>query len=247
VSLQLRHQQYGSLQCVVVESGVRPTIPVILCHGYGAPGNDLVSLVEPLADWLEDSIERFSFVFPAAPLAPRDMSMYGGRAWWAINMAALLAASETGKFSELHDVEPPGMADATSALVTCVSAVLEDAGPSRPYVLGGFSQGAMVTMNASLRSTLPPPKLLVQLSGTVVCRPKWQIALASGRLSDTFVLQSHGRQDTILPFQSAEVLRDLLVAADVDQQFVAFDGPHAIPMEPLMQLAIRLKRLAQAH
>lgn len=243
MSLQLRHQTFASLNCIVIESGTRPTIPVILCHGYGAPGNDLVSLVEPLADWLEDSIERFSFVFPAAPLSPRDMAMYGGRAWWAINMAALLAASESGKFSELHDVEPPGIDKATIALVDCVDAVLREFRSPAEYVLGGFSKGAMVTMNSALRSTLPPPKLLVQFSGTVVCRPQWQVALASGRLANTFVIQSHGRYDTILPFQSAEVLRDLLIAANVDQDFIAFDGPHAIPMEPLMQLAVKLKKL----
>lgn len=242
MSLQLRHQLFGSLNCVVVESGVRPTVPVILCHGYGATGNDLVSLVEPLADWLEDRVERFSFVFPAAPLAPRDMAMYGGRAWWAINMAALLAASETGSFAELHDREPPGIDQATTALTECLQAIFAEMDSPEQYVLGGFSQGAMVTMNAALRSELPPPKLLVQFSGTVVCRPHWQAALAAERLAQTHVLQSHGRYDSILPFQSAEVLRDLLQAAKVSHEFIAFDGPHTIPMEPLMQLAVRLKK-----
>lgn len=240
---------------MVVDSGNAAAIPVILCHGYGAPGHDLVSLVEPLADWLEDSMEAFRFVFPAAPLAPREMASYGGRAWWAINMAQLLAASQTGTFSELHGLEPPGMREATAQLVDCIREVLADtqtepsatqeAGEQAPgnYVLGGFSQGAMLTMNAALRSDLPPPRLLVQFSGTVVCLKQWQAALAEGRLAKTQVLQSHGRHDTILPFSSAERLAQLLRDAKVDQQFVAFDGPHSIPMEPLMQLAVKLKRM----
>lgn len=243
---------------MVVESGNAAAIPVILCHGYGAPGQDLVSLVEPLADWLEDSIEAFRFVFPAAPLAPREMASYGGRAWWAINMAQLLAASQTGTFSELHELEPPGIMEATAKLVDCVREVMAEAQlPGAPghgddvlgddvlgdYVLGGFSQGAMLTMNAALRSDLPSPRLLVQFSGTVVCLKQWQAALAEGRLTKTQVLQSHGRYDTILPFSSAERLSQLLRDAEVDQQFVAFDGPHSIPMEPLMQLAVKLKRI----
>lgn len=233
---------------MVVESGNAAAIPVILCHGYGAPGHDLVSLVEPLADWLEDSIESFRFVFPAAPLAPREMASYGGRAWWAINMAQLLAASQTGTFSELHELEPPGIMEATAKLVDCVREVMAETKPAvvtsdGDYVLGGFSQGAMLTMNAALRSDLPPPRLLVQFSGTVVCLKQWQAALAQGRLANTQVLQSHGRYDTILPFSSAERLSQLLRDAKVDQQFVAFDGPHSIPMEPLMQLAVKLKRI----
>ena len=232
----------------MVESGNAAAIPVILCHGYGAPGQDLVSLVEPLADWLEDSIEAFRFVFPAAPLAPREMASYGGRAWWAINMAQLLAASQTGTFSELHELEPPGIMEATAKLVDCVREVMAETKPAvvtsdDDYVLGGFSQGAMLTMNAALRSDLPPPRLLVQFSGTVVCLKQWQAAMAEGRLANTQVLQSHGRYDTILPFSSAERLSQLLQDAKVDQQFVAFDGPHSIPMEPLMQLAVKLKRI----
>ncbi len=243
--LELRSRKYASLDTVVAQSGPTPSIPVILCHGYGADGNDLVSLSEPLTDWLEESSKRFQFVFPAAPLSPPELAMYGGRAWWEINMAKLLAASQSGSFEELHEIEPPGIEQATNLLAACVREVLKDLGTTGPYILGGFSQGAMVTMNAALRSDLPQPDVLVQFSGTVVCRSQWQAALSVGRLSKTSVLQSHGRQDTILPFSSAEVLRDLLKDAKVDHQFIAFNGPHTIPTDALMQLVVRLKQLAK--
>ncbi|MGV3483597.1 MAG: lysophospholipase, partial [Planctomycetaceae bacterium] len=90
--LEVRRRRYGKLDALVVESDQGPKIPVVLCHGYGAPGDDLVANVEVLADWLEASIEQFRFVFPAAPLSPPELAMYGGRAWWEINMAKLLAA-----------------------------------------------------------------------------------------------------------------------------------------------------------
>jgi len=242
--IELRRHKYASLDTVVAQSGPSPTIPVILCHGYGAGGSDLVSLAEPLTDWLEEASEQFQFVFPAAPLSPPELAMYGGRAWWEINMSKLLAASQSGSFEELHDIEPPGIERATTLLAACVNEVLQKLGTTGPYVLGGFSQGAMVAMNAALRSNLPQPDLLIQFSGTVVCRPHWKAALAAGQLSKCSVLQSHGRQDAILPFSSAEVLSDLLEEANVDHQFIAFNGPHTIPMDALMQLAVKLKQLA---
>ena len=242
--LEFRRHQYASLDTVVAQTGPAPSIPVILCHGYGAGGSDLVSLAEALVDWLEEASEQFQFVFPAAPLSPPELAMYGGRAWWEINMAKLLAASQSGSFEELHDVEPPGIEQATNVLAACVRAVLQQHGTTGPYVLGGFSQGAMVTMNAALRSDLPRPDLLIQFSGTVVCRPQWLAALTAGRLSKTSVLQSHGRQDAILPFSSAEVLCRLLEDANVDHQFMAFNGSHTIPMDALMQLAVKLKQVA---
>jgi len=235
---------FGQLQATCVQTGSSPKIPVILCHGYGAPGDDLVGLAEPIASWLEESADQFCFIFPEAPLSPPELAAYGGRAWWAINMSRLLEASQTGTFSELHELEPPGIDRATEQFVGCLKAIFKEMEFSGPYVLGGFSQGAMVTMNTTLRGDIRPPSLLVQFSGTMVCRPIWQKALEEGRLASTSVLQSHGRLDTILPFSSAEGLATMLKAAQVKHQFVAFNGPHTIPMEAMMQLAVECKRLA---
>ena len=53
---------------------------VVLLHGYGAPGTDLVPL------WRELAVPReVRFVFPEAPLALGN----GGRAWWQLDMARL--------------------------------------------------------------------------------------------------------------------------------------------------------------
>lgn len=245
--LVAREQTLGDLNCAVIEFGAQPQIGVILCHGYGAPGTDLVGLAETLADFMEESIAQFRFIFPAAPLEPVEFADFGGRAWWAINMAALLAASQTHSFSQLHELSPPGIEEASDALAACVRDALAALGEHPRYVLGGFSQGAMVSMDATLAGAIPPPELLVQFSGTLVRRPQWQEALRAGRLSRTAVLQSHGRQDPILPFSSAEALHELIKASQPDAEFVAFNGPHTIPVEALGNLALRLRRLATYH
>jgi phospholipase/carboxylesterase len=242
--LVAREEALGGLECAVIDFGPDPDIAVILCHGYGAPGGDLVGLAEAITDLLEDTAERFRFVFPVAPLQPAELADFGGRAWWEINMAALLAASQSQSFDQLHDKTPPGMERAREALAHCIREVLQQLGEDGRYVLGGFSQGAMVTMDVALSGEVPPPALLVQFSGTLVRKPQWQDALLGGRLARTAVLQSHGRQDPILPFSSAESLHRLVKASQPDAEFIAFHGPHSIPMEAIANLALRLRRLA---
>jgi len=240
-----RTEKVGQLDCRVIAHGDQAKIAVILCHGYGAPGEDLVSLAEVFIDFLGDWAADFRFIFPAAPLQPPEIAVFGGRAWWEINMAALFAASQASTFSQLHDKSPPGIDQATEMLVSTITQTLADLGGSGRYVLGGFSQGAMLTMNTTLVSRLPPPELLVQFSGTLVCGPQWKSHLDAGRLRQTGVIQSHGRQDPILPFSSAQTLFELIKDACQSAKFLPFNGPHTIPMEALSEVAVRLKAMAR--
>ena len=69
----------------------------------------------------------------------------------------------------------------------------------------------------------------IQFSGTLVCQHGWRDHL--GRLAGTRVYQSHGTFDPVLPFSSAESLRELLSGGEVDVQFHSFEGPHTIDPE----------------
>ena len=64
---------------------------VILLHGFGAPGNDLV----PLAEFLNVPTGT-RFLFPEGPLTlsfgPRD-----ARAWWLIDMARMAQDQAAGR------------------------------------------------------------------------------------------------------------------------------------------------------
>lgn len=241
---QPRVETIGPLRCIVVDGSEKPRIPVILCHGYGAPGDDLASLTPHLIDWIGRDVSALRFVYPEAPNSLEELGMPDGRAWWHLNMAAMQEKLETNQFSDLHDAEPPEIHAARDALQQTVEAVLagmpgSPPPESIPYCLGGFSQGAMLTMDLALRGTLPPPSTLVQFSGTLICESQWKAALP--RLKDTKVLQSHGRIDPILPFSSAETLRDMLREAGTDLDFVAFQGPHTIETDALFKLVERLR------
>ena len=105
-------------------------------------------------------------------------------------------------------------------------------------VLGGFSQGAMVSTHLTL-STGFRPALLALFSGTLLCRDEWtRLAIAHPHCS---VLQSHGHEDPLLPWGAAMELSQMLSDAGFDVDFVPFHGGHTIPMNVLQKLSERLE------
>jgi phospholipase/carboxylesterase len=102
------------------------------------------------------------------------------------------------------------------------------------FILGGFSQGAMLTTDVALRLKKAPTGLCI-LSGALINENQWRpLAMERGPLA---VLQSHGKNDSILPFPMAAALRDLLLEAGADVDFLAHRGDHEIPFEVLHRLA----------
>ena len=239
---QASHCQYGSLNCAVVDGGdqnTTPEIPVVICHGYGAPGHDLVGFAGDWISRLGADADRFRFVFPEAPLSLAELGLPQGRAWWPLNMSQLMEAVEAKKFDELHQHEPPGIEQARQMLCETIQLIQQELGTKR-LVLGGFSQGAMLTMETALRGSIEPPELLIQFSGTVVCEPHWQAAM--DRLSQSYVYQSHGKVDPILPYESAQRLHELLEQGGVTNEFHSFIGPHTIDIESIEKTTAALKK-----
>lgn len=232
----------GQLDCIVVDGGDNPSIPVVICHGYGASYEDLAPLSGEWIALLGDKSDAFRFVFPDAPNSLADLGMPGGRAWWPINMAQLAEAVQASRFDELHDKTPPGIDEARDLLSETIDELCEPLnGNSTPLVLGGFSQGAMLAMDTSLRGSVQSPELLFQFSGTVVCRTDWQSNL--NRLGQTVVFQSHGKIDPILPYTSAVTLHDMLDQADINIEFHSFMGPHTIDVDSVQRTAMALSNL----
>lgn len=206
---------------------------VVLLHGYGAPGTDLVPL------WRELKVPQdVRFVFPEAPL---ELD-FGGRAWWPIDMARLQDRFLPGAVERLTGEVPEGIDAARDALLGLLTALERDFGaaPERT-IIGGFSQGAMLATDVVLRSAQPWGGLAV-LSGTLVSHHEW-LPLMNARRG-LQVLQSHGRGDPVLPFAVAEQLRDELTAAGLLVDFVAFNGGHGIPGSVLEALTRLISRVA---
>lgn len=189
---------------------------VVLLHGFGAPGEDLVPLWRVL-----DVPAGTRFVFPAAPLELPHL-FGAGRAWWMIEIAQVERALRGGTSRAIDSREvPDGLAEARAKL----DALLDELAAPR-LILGGFSQGAMLACDSALRSTRAVDGLAL-LSGTLIAEDEWRAAAPSRR--GLQVIQSHGEDDPLLPFEAAERLRDLLGGAGLEVEFVPFRGGHAIP------------------
>lgn len=228
--LRAREEILGGLLCRIVESSIgdgRPECVAVFCHGFGAPGEDLVPVAWELAGFLGPVAERVRFVFPAAPLTMDEYGIPGGRAWWPIDMLKLQAAIEQGEFRDLRRDTPELLPEMRGRLTQLVEEVRQQTGlpPSR-IVLGGFSQGSMLATDVALRLPHAPGGLIIW-SGTLLCEDEWR-ALAPHRAGMPIV-QSHGYEDPILPFAAAEWLRDMLTSSGATVQFLPFHGYHQIP------------------
>ncbi len=233
--MAVRHTRFGPLSCHLVDrlpDGTQPALSLVLCHGFGAPGDDLV----PLADALlaDPRLAKVRCIFPEAPLSLGGMG-FGARAWWMIDVGRIDRAMREGRLLELVNEEPDGLAAARRKLRACLEALLAASGHDwERLVLGGFSQGAMLSTDVALRAEEAPAGLAI-LSGTVLCESLWRKRAA--RRAGMPIVQSHGRADPLLPFTLAERLRELLREAGLTVGFHAFGGGHTIPPEVLPALA----------
>ena len=240
--MQTEAARLGRLDCVIASGSERPELAVVLCHGFGAPGTDLVPLAYELAQSHPRLSDRVAFVFPAAPLSLDDQGLFGGRAWWPLDVEAFMSAIQRGALRDQRGECPPELSESRELLLETLEAIRTRFElPTSRLVLGGFSQGSMLATDVALRLPEPPAALCV-LSGSLICENQWR-ALAPSR-AGLPVLQSHGRYDVVLPFVGAEWLRDLLSEAGLNVDFTEFAGDHTIPFEVLEKMASLLISLA---
>lgn len=198
---------------------------VVLLHGYGAPGDDLVPLARSL-----DVPDGTRFFLPEAPIELGN----GGRAWWPLDMAEIDRMRASGAMRDLSKSVPRGMPEARARIRALLEEIAEREDVSRASILlGGFSQGAMLACDVALHEETSLGGLMI-LSGSLVAEDVWAPRMA--RHAGMPVYLSHGRRDELLPLVMAERLRDRLQEAGIDVHFFAFDGGHTIP--PLVRLGM---------
>lgn len=193
---------------------------VVLLHGFGAPGDNLVPLWRTLA-----APKGTRFVFPEAPvdLGPQYS---GGRAWWSIDLDERMRRQALGDKRDIAEVPAglPAVRDKIDVLLGEVERLLQP--PPGKIALGGFSQGAMLALDVALH-THRALAGLVLMSGTHIAAGEWAMRV-DGR-SGLPVFMSHGESDELLPFSVSEGLRDTLTAHGLQVEWVSFRGGHGIP------------------
>lgn len=177
---------------LVALSGSKPNALVILIHGYGSNGDDLISL----ARMIQPALPHAAFVAPNAPSQiPR---MAAAHQWWPI---------ETFSMAE----RAAGAAAAAPALDAFITHALEEAGlPSDRLLLVGFSQGTMMALHVGLRRPEPIAGI-VGISGMLVAPERLHAEIRNRPP----VLLIHGTDDDVVPFRSMELASTALTASGV--------------------------------
>ncbi|MBX3334360.1 MAG: hypothetical protein KF876_09560 [Nitrospira sp.] len=202
---------------------------VMLLHGFGAPGDDLVPLSEVI-----DVPRGTRWLFPEAPLS-LNMGFGDSRAWWIIDFARIQADREAGRIRDLSIEIPQGLSLARERMLTFLKELPRQLPINyEKTVIGGFSQGAMLTCDAVLHTDYPFSGL-VQLSGNLLAKEVWVPFMPKRKGLSVF--QSHGMQDDILPHIGAERLRDALNQSGLAVEWHSFRGGHEIPQAVLRGLS----------
>jgi phospholipase/carboxylesterase len=203
-------------------------VPLVLLHGYGSSPREWL----PFAATIQlPGAGRFVFAEAPEETRPPDGPV-GGRAWWRLDLSAYRARAEA--LPDLSRARPEGLVRSARAIRTLMEEVEDRLGSQRgQMVLGGFSQGAMISADIAFR-TDEPLHALILLSGTFVDEASWTQAMPARRGLPVFI--AHGRQDDVLRFDTAARLAEAMRRAGLQVTWVPFDGGHEIPASVVTEL-----------
>jgi phospholipase/carboxylesterase len=169
-----------------------------------------------------------------------------GRAWWNIDIAAMQARLMRGDSLRLANETPAGLDEARACLSACLDALVKERHISRErLILGGFSQGAMLSTEVALHAPEPFAGIVL-MSGALISADRWRDA-AKQTGAQIHALASHGRADPLLPFEGGEALRTLLEDAGARVEWVPHNGQHEIPPVVLDRLGAFARSRFTAH
>lgn len=182
-------------------SGNAPKQLVVLMHGYGADGNDLIGLAPELGKHLPDA----HFLSPHAPF-PCEMAPFG-RQWYSLRSfedSWLLKGSR-----EVAGIVNFWLDEQLKRFHLTESSLL----------LAGFSQGCMISLYTALRREKPCAGVL-GFSGALVGAD----VLAEEIKSRPPVCLIHGEEDGVVPFMALTHAETALKAAGVPVETHARPG-----------------------
>lgn len=172
--------------------GGKPQQLIVLLHGVGADGNDLINL----APFYQRVLPQAHIVSPNAPF-PFDMAPFGYM-WFSL--------ADFGP-----ETRSRGVITAAPTLEAFLEAELARHGVSPDkLLLIGFSQGAMMALHVGLRRATPPAGIIAH-SGMLVAEDRLKKEI-TGRPP---VLMTHGADDPVIPAAALEYSAAALRTAGV--------------------------------
>jgi phospholipase/carboxylesterase len=202
------------LEARVREASGEPAGALVLLHGRGADEEDLFPLLD-----LFDPERRLLGVTPRGPLSLPP----GGRHWYALGGI------------------PTPDPETFLATVPRLAALLDSLPvPAERVVLGGFSQGTVMSWAMSLGPDRPRPAAVVALSGFLPRVDAYP--LDPERLAGVPVLVAHGALDPVIPARFGAEAAATLAAAGADVVRIETAVPHTVDpawIDPVRELVAR--------
>jgi phospholipase/carboxylesterase len=196
----------SQLEHVLREPAGDPAGALILNHGRATDQHDLA----PFLDFL-DPEKKLLGICPGGPFTNQPP---GGRHWYAVK--------------EIGYPDEETFAEGYGAL----SGFLDDLLAEREIewqktVVGGFSQGAVMSYSLGLGTGRPKPAGILAMSGFIPTVPGvWEADLASRK--DLPVMIAHGELDPVISVDFGRTARDLLTEAGLDVTYRESRMPHTI-------------------
>ncbi len=215
------------VKSVIVEpTGTAPLAVIVFLHGLGANGHDF----EPIARQLLPVLPM-RWVLPHAPSMP--VTINGGMpmpAWY-----------------DLTDLSRADGVDWQSVERTkiYIRSLLEEEqarNPGLPIFLGGFSQGAAISLHCGYDAPVPI-KGIVALSGYLLAK-SGQSGLPAQLAPETApaLFMGHGDWDDVVPPALASNSRDVIREAGLDIEWHNYPMPHSVSPRELQDLVFWLMR-----
>lgn len=206
-------------------SGKRPSRLVILLHGLGADGHDLIGLAPYWAPLLPEA----EFLSPNAPF-PCDMAPYGYQ-WFSSQ-------------DRSDEARLAGVRAAAPILDAFIDEALAERGlEGRDLMLVGFSQGTMMALFVGLRREEPVAGIL-GFSGRLIAPELLETELRARPP----VLLVHGTEDPLVPYSSLDEAKTALAGLGVPVDTLACPGiGHSIDENGLRRGAAFLKEVLGAR
>jgi phospholipase/carboxylesterase len=212
-----------SLTHVVRPADGDPAGALVLLHGRGTSEHDLAPLLDIL-----DPQRRLVGVTPRAPLV-----LPPGGAHWYVSVG--IPRPDPASFDAAMDLVPAWL-----------DALLAEYGLDHDrLVLGGFSQGTVMTYAIGLGAGRPRPRGLICLSGFMPEVPGFELDL--GGLDGYPVAMGHGTYDPIIGVEWGHAARATLEEAGADVTWRESPMPHSVDPDFLGELAGWVERLLPAR
>jgi phospholipase/carboxylesterase len=189
-----------------------PSGLLILFHGRGTDEHDLFPLLDVL-----DPERRLLGVTPRGPLSLPP----GGAHWYAVR--------------EIGYPDPATFLPTFEAVSEWLDGLAAETGlgPERT-VLGGFSQGAVMSYALGLTRTRPRPAAIVALSGFIPTVDRFELDLERPLPP---VAIGHGTYDPVIEVDWGRRAKETLEAAGAQVLYREYPLPHAVDPRFLVELA----------